>query len=277
MTLRPHPGRRLETLKGYPVGIKQVIFDFFFYLSAGTFISFGVLRQNQLGRRYFIYHGLGIAFIILTSYFAVGRSFLDPEATYWMVASSFFITLFSVTVGGRNRTPLASFFLGVLSILGTIVLEVTTIHPYPLHIPMIINAGLSTLLLGFSMNAMLLGHWYLVQPKLSIKELKRICLVLVILIVLRFLFGTYGLYTLIQGKSEADVYKYLLSSSPGIFVLMRWCWGLLGPLVLAYPIWGTVKIRSTQSATGLLYIVVLFVITGEILSLYLAAFFGISL
>ncbi len=259
------------------MSIKQVIFDFFFYLSGGTFISFGVLRQEQLGRRYFIYHGLGIATLILASYLLAGRSFLDPEAAYWLAASCLFVILFSVTVSKRNRTPLASFFLGVLSILGALVLEVTTTHPYPLHIPMIINAGLSTLLLGFSMNAMLLGHWYLVQPKLSINELKRICIVLVALIVLRFCFGTYGLYTLIQGKSESEIYKYLFSSSPGIFVLMRWCWGLLGPLALSYPIWGTVKIRSTQSATGLLYVVVLFIVTGEILSLYLAAFFGISL
>jgi hypothetical protein len=58
---------------------------------------------------------------------------------------------------------------------------------------------------------------------------------------------------------------------------MRWCWGLLGPLGLAYPIWATVKIRSTQSATGILYVAVLFIMTGEFLSLYLASQFGIAL
>lgn len=259
------------------MGIKQVIFDFFYYLCGGTFISFGVLRQAQLGRSYFVYHGLGASLLIIAAYFFAGRSFLDTDTSYWITASSVFITLFSITVSERNRTPLASFFLGVLSILGAIVLEITTLHPYPLHIPMILNSGLSTLLLGFSMNAMLLGHWYLVQPKLSIKELKRICLVLIVLIALRFLFGSYGLYNLIGGKSELEIYQYLFSSSPGIFVLMRWFWGLLGPLALAYPIWSTVKMRSTQSATGLLYVIVLFIVTGEILSLYLATFFGITL
>jgi len=259
------------------VSIKQVIFDFLFYLCGGTFISFGVLRQIQLGRSYFVYHGVGAALITVLAYFFAGRSFLDADTSYWILATSVFMTLFSVTVGSRNRTPLASYFLGVLSILGAIVLEVTTLHPYPLHIPMILNAGLSTLLLGFSMNAMLLGHWYLVQPKLSIKELKRVCLVLVLLIVLRFLFGTYTLVGLLYGKPEMEIYKYLFSATPGIFVLMRWFWGLLGPLALAYPIWSTVKIRSTQSATGLLYVIVLFIVTGEILSLYLAAFYGMNL
>ena len=259
------------------MGIKQVIFDFFYYLCAGTFISFGILRQSRLGRNYFLIHGLGIAALIILSYLFAGRSFLDHDAGYWLLASLIFIGLFSFTVGKRNRTPLTSYFLGVLSILGMLVLEVTTLHPYPLHTILILNLGLSTLLMGFSMNAMCLGHWYLVQPKLSIDELKRVCLVLVILILARFIFGSLSLYSILHGKPEAEIYKYLLSASPGIFILMRWCWGLLGPLVLAYPIWGTVKIRSTQSATGILYVAVLFIITGEILSLYLAAFFGIAI
>lgn len=259
------------------VSIRQVIFDFFYYLSSGTFISFGILRQSQLGRRYFLYHGLAIAAIIWASYLFAGKSFLDSETTYWLTASLAFIVLFSFSVGLRNRTPLAAYFLGVLSVLGTLVLEITTLHPYPLHIPLILNLGMATLTLGFSMNALCLGHWYLVQPKLSINELKRVCLVLVVLIIIRFIYGTYGVIMLLHGKGEGEIYRYLLSSSPGIFILMRWCWGLLGPLALAYPIWGTVKIRSTQSATGILYVAVLFIITGEILSLYLAAFFGIPL
>ena len=169
------------------MGIKQVIFDFFFYLCSGTFISFGLLRQTQLGRRYFIYHGLGIVGLILSAYLLVGREFLDKEATYWLLASCIFMALFSLTVNERNRTPIGAYFLGVLTSLGTLVIEITTIHPYPLHIPLIINGTLSTLLMGFSMNAMLLGHWYLVQPKLSIDELKRTCLVLIVLILFRFM------------------------------------------------------------------------------------------
>ena len=59
------------------------------------------------------------------------------------------------------------------------------------------------------------------------------------------------------------------------FLLMRWAWGLIGPAVLGYFIWDTVKIRSTQSATGLLYVAVVFVIIGETMAQYLTLFFGI--
>jgi hypothetical protein len=137
------------------------------------------------------------------------------------------------------------------------------------------NAALATSMLGFSMGAMLLGHWYLVQPKLAIDELGRLSLILIAAIVVRFLVGTAGVVHLLEGKSEADVYRYLMSGNPGVFVLMRWVWGLLAPLALCYFIWGTVKIRSTQSATGILYVVVLAVLTGEILGQYLTLFHGI--
>jgi hypothetical protein len=45
--------------------------------------------------------------------------------------------------------------------------------------------------------------------------------------------------------------------------------GLIGPLILAFLIWRTVKMRSTQSATGLLYVAVILVLFGELISKYL--------
>jgi len=51
---------------------------------------------------------------------------------------------------------------------------------------------------------------------------------------------------------------------------MRFAWGLVLPAVLGWMVWQTVKIRSTQSATGILYVCTLAVFTGEILGLYLS-------
>jgi hypothetical protein len=56
----------------------------------------------------------------------------------------------------------------------------------------------------------------------------------------------------------------------GIFFWMRVGWGLLGPLALYPMIWGTVKIRSTMAATGILYVDVAVVI-GEVLGGWLSA------
>ncbi|HKO01159.1 MAG TPA: hypothetical protein VJ032_05680, partial [Thermoanaerobaculia bacterium] len=55
-----------------------------------------------------------------------------------------------------------------------------------------------------------------------------------------------------------------------IFFWMRAGWGLAGPLFLYPMVWGTVKIRSTMAATGILYVEVVAVIIGEVLAAYLA-------
>ena len=44
---------------------------------------------------------------------------------------------------------------------------------------------------------------------------------------------------------------------------------LAGPAVLSYLTWETAKIRSTQSATGILYVDFFTVVVGEVLAKYL--------
>jgi hypothetical protein len=56
-----------------------------------------------------------------------------------------------------------------------------------------------------------------------------------------------------------------------IFFWMRAGWGLLGPIALYPMVWGTVKIRSTMAATGILYVDVVAVVIGEVLGGWLSA------
>jgi len=46
--------------------------------------------------------------------------------------------------------------------------------------------------------------------------------------------------------------------------------GVLAPLGLTWMTWKTVEIRSIQSATGILYAAVVFVLFGEVISAYLS-------
>jgi len=52
---------------------------------------------------------------------------------------------------------------------------------------------------------------------------------------------------------------------------MRALWGLFGPLFLFPMVWGTVRIRSTMAATGILYVDVVAVVIGEVLGGWLSA------
>ena len=58
--------------------------------------------------------------------------------------------------------------------------------------------------------------------------------------------------------------------SGGVFVLQRVLFGLVIPVSLAYFTWHTIEMRSTQSATGILYVVVFLTLVGEALSVYLS-------
>jgi hypothetical protein len=53
--------------------------------------------------------------------------------------------------------------------------------------------------------------------------------------------------------------------------------GLGIPAVLSYMIWKTAKIGANQSATGLLYVGVVFVIIGEMVSKYIFLLSGIPI
>jgi hypothetical protein len=46
---------------------------------------------------------------------------------------------------------------------------------------------------------------------------------------------------------------------------------MMGPLLLYPMVWGTVKIRSTMAATGILYVDVVAVVIGEVLGAWLSA------
>jgi ABC-type uncharacterized transport system permease subunit len=55
----------------------------------------------------------------------------------------------------------------------------------------------------------------------------------------------------------------------GIFLWTRLLGGAVGGLVLGWMAWSCAKMKSNQSATGILYVAVMFVIVGEVMSLYL--------
>ena len=59
-----------------------------------------------------------------------------------------------------------------------------------------------------------------------------------------------------------------------LWLPVRWGLGLLLPFVLGVMAWKTARIRSTQSATGILYVVVIFCFLGELLSQLLCRLTG---
>lgn len=140
-------------------------------------------------------------------------------------------------------------------------------------------SGLSSaLLLGAGAAAMILGHWYLVVLDLPISALRRLTVVLVVGLALRALIVGLALFGPFQsGLTAAGQVAVGLWSLDGVFVWMRLLFGLVAPLSLIGFIWKTVEIRSTQSATGILYVELFLVMAGELLACYLRVVAGVAL
>jgi len=126
-------------------------------------------------------------------------------------------------------------------------------------------------LLGTVIVAMILGHWYLVRPRLPVSHLVRFSLILGGAISVRAALCVAGL-TLAGASSAAGLGATLmdLAVHRGFFFWQRVFFGIVGPAAFAYMIHETARIKSTQSATGILYIAVIFVVIGEFLARYLA-------
>ena len=129
----------------------------------------------------------------------------------------------------------------------------------------------SAALLGSVCTAMILGHWYLVLPSMEPSLLQSIVKfhigstflrIAVVVAVVWVALATW------QSPSGAGYSRYALSIE-GVFLWQRLLFGLAAPVVLALLTWETAKIRSTQSATGILYVDFFTVIVGEVLAKYL--------
>jgi len=136
----------------------------------------------------------------------------------------------------------------------------------------------SALLAGASAAAMILGHYYLIVLDLPIGALRRLTLLLGAGLVLRTLVVGFAVFGPVgDALSGARMVATGLWSPDGIFVWMRFLFGIVGPASLIGFIWKTVEIRSTQSATGILYVQLFLVLSGELLAKYLRIAAGFPL
>jgi protein NrfD len=129
----------------------------------------------------------------------------------------------------------------------------------------------SAALLGGACTAMILGHWYLVIPSLPVSHLQSIVKVHIISMVIRVAVVAAAVFVAIATWEPGlgPSFRYYIFSVGGVFFWQRVLFGLAGPALLSYLTWETAKIRSTQSATGILYVDFFTVVVGEVLAKYL--------
>jgi hypothetical protein len=120
------------------------------------------------------------------------------------------------------------------------------------------------LVLGTTMAAMLLGHWYLNSPTMALAPLRRLIWIMGAAIAVRAIVCGLGL-TLELAAGTWPSRQVLL------FILLRWLSGIVGAAGLTVMAWKTLLIPNTQSATGILYVGVIATFIGELVSLLLSS------
>ncbi len=261
--------------------ISRIAFLYISYFAWGCLVLLPVVRLQEAGQGFYRFFGfacVSLQTVALGLSLYMGSSFSGNfQKSTWALAFSLFFTLcFTIALKIRVRWFLWGCFVlavgaGLVSIGYLPWLE-------PGFNPLLffaLNAVSSALALGAVTLAMMLGHWYLVTPKLSIEPLKRYSALYILLTVWTALKLTFGFFYFTHSLEQGPNHFFERINQESIFILFRVSWGLLVPLGLSYWIWATVKMKSTQSATGILYAAMVCTMMGEGMGIYLTLRTGI--
>jgi protein NrfD len=264
---------------------------FFFLAHLGVGIAFTLLFvDREAGVKFFRFNG-GLAAVLLGIALAfryqavtmridapgVGASSVVVSLSDVALLVSAGITLFYWATIGRIFTRARMAILAAAAITGLIAialqaLEISSGSSSPVVALTVLSFLTSALMLGGACTAMILGHWYLVIPSMEVSYLQAIvkghiasmlARVVVVGAAVWFAIATY------QPESGVPSFRHYIMSVDGIFFWQRILFGLAGPAILSYLTWETAKIRSTQSATGILYVDFFTVVVGEVLAKYI--------
>ena len=163
-----------------------------------------------------------------------------------------------------------SLFVSAMSLMGLLCLLYTLVLFYHGRFDAILFSLSSGLLVGIVLYGMLLGHWYLVTPKLSARPMEQMHLILWPILIFKISWSCWELFHVQTTLQEISLFNFIL-------LAMRIVWGYLILLVMSFFSWKLVRMRSFQSATGILYACTFFVLVGELISGYLYFDTGIFL
>jgi protein NrfD len=266
--------------------VTSVFFLFLAHLSLGLLAMLPFVSARA-GARFFKFCSASAAFMTTAGLWLLYRRYglaggpaapgadAYPDVLAWTAASLLATVLYNRAVhfAWRNVAR-ATLALALLAGAGAVVAGAA---PGPRALLAVTDLS-SLLLLGAAAGAMVLGHWYLVVHDLPITALRRLTLLLIIGLLVRSLLVGWVLAGPVHAAYEdARAVAAGLWSPDGVFVWMRLLFGLAGPLSLVWFIWKTVEIRSTQSATGILYVQLFLVLSGELLAKYLRVAAGLPL
>ncbi len=238
--------------------------DFSVRLSFGLILTLILTSWREVPIRFFRIQNQVILGTLVLAALDQSRSSGPSLALGLIVAGVILSYLATVSWGlGLPQVGVAAGLLAAMATGAWMVDASQSPHPalWALNVSSRISSGG---LMGATLTAMLLGHYYLIAPSMTTEPLKRALSTIVVGLIARCLLAGIALGTMQAGLWGSGFRDH---SPDATFLAMRWGMGFVGVAVSVYLARRTAEIRSTQSATGILYITTVFVLFGELASL----------
>jgi hypothetical protein len=257
----------------------RIFFLVFSQLTVGGLALMRLVPAEEIGKGFF--RTCASIYLLIWVLVLAG---LDWARPWELLAFALFTLLFLVYYASLwvEKLPNSSRLLEITSTVGFCAISASALSysaggpltdEATLRVP---NFLLSTLSLGAAMSGMLLGHWYLVTPELSLVPIKRLTGTLLGVLVAQ---GVLLVLTVSPdiGAVPDSLFprvQHLLVVYP-YFLLGRALVGVVGTFGLAALTMWLLRERSTQAATGFLYTAVLTIIVGELIARFLFQLTGV--
>ena len=248
-----------------------------FWSNAGATIDRGFYRFN-LGVSCFIL-SLGLFALLFAGPAAGGGGMRQvasqgaggglalPGAVLAALAVAWLAGLLAVTWSQWERPRPSLPLVTLPSLVGFAVTAAATVTRAPAAAAPAWAAALTLLgglTLGMALYTMVLGHWYLNVARLPIAILARAVAVYSGLLVLRLLWDAlaFATHSLPYQGLPLPLYAFV-GTLDGFLVVVAVFFGTLFPLAATWLVQRTLAAKSTQAATGILYVVVVAAIIGD--------------
>ena len=255
----------------------MVLFLFLAHLAVGIVLSLTFVGR-EAGVKFFRFNaGLAAALLAVAFAFRTGASAttFGTVALVALILMEAAVVVYWATIG-RTLASIRPAIVGVACASGLVALVAQALDTaagtaVTTQILTVASFLSSAALLGGASTAMILGHWYLVIPSMQVSLLQSIVKLHIASMVIRVAVVAAVVFVAIATWQPGlgPSFRHYIMSLSGIFFWQRVLFGLAGPAVLSWRTWETAKIRSTQSATGILYVDFFTVVVGEVLAKYL--------
>ena len=250
--------------QGVAMRYVPLLADFSVRLSFGLILALLLTSWREVPIRFFRIQNQVILGTLVLAALDQSRS-SGPSLALGLIVGGVILS-YLLTVSWGLGLPQAGMATGAIAAAATVAWMIDasrSAHPAMWAINASSRIG-SGALMGATLTGMLLGHYYLIAPAMTTEPLKRTLRMIMVGLVARVMLAGIALWAIQIGLFGTVLHDRHLDST---FLAMRWGMGFVGVAISVILARRTAEIRSTQSATGILYITTIFVLFGELASL----------